>query len=222
MQQQQFFSVLTGLTGLGAFWIILLIATRKHPWVLAIGEDGRPSTSKLQMLIWTAAVIFAFLAVFQIRFSAGFTDRLPDVPANLLIAMGISFTTAIAAKSIAVNSANNGDGSDSGSNSSSASAPPAAGVPTSGAAQNKSGIFCGDDGSPDLGKVQLMLWTIIAVGVFLSEVFALISHPTCSSAGGSPCSLSLENLQLPDIGQTLMILMGLGHGAYIGKKIAES
>jgi len=45
MGQQQIFSIVTGLAGLGVFWIIILIATGKHLWALAIGEDGRPSTS---------------------------------------------------------------------------------------------------------------------------------------------------------------------------------
>jgi len=237
MQKQQFFSVLTGFAGLGVLWIVLLIATKKHPWALAIGEDGRPSTSKLQMLMWTAAVVFAFLAIFQIRYSAGFTDQLPDVPTNLLIAMGISVTTAVAAKSIAVNSSNG----TSAPNNAPAPAPPppaaqVAAVPAGNApavanppapvasatpAPSKSGIFAGDDGNPDLGKVQLMLWTLIAVGIFLSQVWFAIAHPTCPPAGG-PCTQSLDALKLPDIGTTLMILMGLGHGAYIGKKIAES
>jgi len=228
MEQQQFFSVLTGLAGLALLWLIILIATRKHIWALAMGEDGRPSTSKLQMLIWTTAIVFAFLAIFQIRFSAGFRDALPNLPDNLLIAMGISVVTAVSAKSIAVNAANS---DNSGDNTPAVivpgvAVPPAppdpAPAPSSATPHGKSGIFSGNDGNPDLGKVQLMLWTFIAVGVFLANVFALIRHPNCSPTGGTPCNVSVGSLGLPDIGATLMILMGLGHGAYLGKKIAES
>jgi hypothetical protein len=72
-----------------------------------------------------------------------------------------------------------------------------------------------------LGKVQLVLWTLIAVGVFLSQVVDLLHYPGhCPPGANSPCTVG--NMGLPDISQTLMILMGLGHGAYIGKKIAES
>lgn len=229
MEQQQFFSVLTGLGGLALLWIIIRIATRKQIWALAIGEDGRPSTSKLQMLIWTAAIVFAFLAIFQIRFSGGFRDALPNIPDNLLIAMGISVVTAVSAKSIAVNAANNSDNGDNAPSviAPAASVPPAVApdpvpAPSTAAPPGRSGIFAGDDGNPDLGKVQLMLWTFIAVGVFLTNVFALIKTPTCSPTGGTPCNVSLGSLALPDIGATLMILMGLGHGAYLGKKIAEN
>jgi hypothetical protein len=205
---------LTGLAGLGALWLILLIATKKHPWALVIGEDDRPSTSKFQLLIWTAAVVFAFLAIYQIRFSRGFGEDLPATPTNLLIAMGISVVTAVSAKSIAVTS--EAKRAADAANAVAKGLPPAPVHPHS-----LSSIFADDSGKPDLGKVQVVLWTVIAVGVFLSNVFALIHSP------GSPhidpqTQIATYPLGLPDISQTLMILMGLGHGAYIGKKIAES
>jgi hypothetical protein len=220
MPLQETMSYLTGLAGLGIVWIIIRIATKKHPWALVIGEDGTPSTSKFQMVVWTAAVAFAFLAIYQIRFSAGYCQDLPGLPTNLLIAMGISVATTVSAKSIAVTSQAKQDAAAAGVAAATALAglPPAPVVPPQ---PSLSGIFSGDDGTPDLGKVQVVLWTLIAVGVFLSEVFALIHNP------GSPhfdaqLGHNVWDLGLPDIGQTLMILMGLGHGAYIGKKIAES
>ncbi len=208
MPAQQLFAYLTGVAGLGAFWIILLIATGKHPWALVVGEDGRPSTSKFQMLVWTAAVVFAFLAIYQIRFSAGYSLELPDVPTNLMIAMGISVVTAVSAKSIAVSS--------QAKSTATAAAAAAAGLPAAPAPQpSQSGLFADDSGTPDLGKVQVILWTVIAVGVFLSKVIAVIHCPDNPPG-------SIAKLSLPDIGPTLMILMGLGHSAYIGKKISES
>jgi hypothetical protein len=208
MSAQQLFAYLTGLSGLGAFWIILLIATKKHPWALVIGEDGRPSTSKFQMLAWTASVVFAFLAIYQIRFSSGYRQELPGLPSNLLIAMGISVVTAVSAKSIAVSS--------EAKSKATVAAAVAAGLPRAATLPpSQSGIFADDAGTPDLGKVQVVLWTVIAVGVFLSKVFAVIHCPDTP-----PGSLAQQGL--PDIGPTLMILMGLGHGAYIGKKISES
>jgi hypothetical protein len=211
--EQEVMSYLTGLAGLAALWIVLLIATKKHPWALVMGEDGQPSTSKFQMLVWTAAAVFSFLAIYQIRFSSGFGQDLPGTPTNLLIAMGISVVTAVSAKSIAVSS--------QAKSAAATAAAAAAGVPLAAPPPSLSGIFADDSGLPDLGKVQVVLWTVIAVGVFLSNVFALIHSP------GSPhvdpqTKIVTYPLGLPDISQTLMILMGLGHGAYIGKKIAES
>ena len=220
---------LFGLGGLGVFWIVLLIATRKHPWALVIGEDGQASTSKFQMLLWTGTVVFGFLAIFTVRFSNGFRDALPGVPTNLLIAMGISIATAVSAKSIAVSSQARSDAA--------AAAPVGAVVTPAGGDSvvvspivaplapagpaSKSGIFTDDSGAPDLAKVQVVLWTLIGVGVFLSEVISVIQDPRCPTIDPATHQ-AVCNLGVPDIGQTLMILMGLGNGAYIGKKIAES
>jgi hypothetical protein len=209
---QQIMPWLTGLGGLAVLWLVVLIATKHHPWSLVIGEDGRPSTSKFQMMVWTAAVVFSFLALYEIRFSKSYCQEMPGVPTNLLIAMGISVATAVSAKSIAMSSQSKTD--------TATAVAAAAGVQLV-APPSQSGIFADDSGKPDLGKVQVVLWTAIAVGVFLSEVFALIHNP------GTPyfdakLGHTVWDLGLPDIGQTLMILMGLGNGAYIGKKIAES
>ena len=212
MTTQEGMSYLTGLGGLAVLWIIVLIATGKHPWALVIGKDERPSTSKFQMMVWTAASVFAFLAIYLIRFSSGYRQDLPGVPTYLLIAMGISVATTVSAKSIAVKSQ---DKKDADAYAAHLAAPPIKNP------NGKSGIFSDDEGLPDIGKVQVVLWTLIAAGVFLAEVFALIQNP------GSPhfdtrLGHNIWDLGLPDIGQTLMILMGLGHGTYIGKKIAES
>src|SRR5271155_5986877 len=129
---------LTGIAGLVALWLLLLIATRKHPWSVVIGEDGRPSTSKFQMLLWTAAVVFAFLAIFQIRYHSGYRQVLPDVPNNLLIAMGISVATTVSAKSIAVGSQAKSDAA--------AAAAAAAGIPLAPPTPSQSGILAGDSG----------------------------------------------------------------------------
>ena len=222
-----------GLAGLGAFWVILFIATKKHPWHLVIGEDGQPSTSKFQVILWTAAVVFAYLAIYQIRFSNGHPEGMPDMPQNLLIAMGISVVTSVSAKAIAVNASNNAAAAATAAPpkvvatgpsviTEAADGPPVLVTPVEIAAktnqliENQSGIFKDDSGSPDLGKIQLVLWTLIAVGIFLSGVFANVHNPGVCTPQGD-CKESI-----PDIGETLMILMGLGHGAYLGKKIAEN
>jgi hypothetical protein len=210
---QQVMPWLTGLGGLAILWLVVLVATQHHPWSLVVGEDGRPSTSKFQMMVWTAAVVFGFLAIYQVRFSNGYCQELPGLPTNLLIAMGISVATAISAKSIAVSAQSKSDATTV--------VAAAAGVQFAAPPPSQSGIFADDSGKPDLGKVQVVLWTAIGVGVFLSEVIALIHHPNCPpfdpKIGNAACTLGL-----PDIGQTLMILMGLGNGAYIGKKLAEN
>jgi hypothetical protein len=240
MTYQQAAPYLMGFAGLGVFWLIQLIATGHHPWALVIGADGQPSTSKFQLLVWTAAVVFAFLAIYEVRCSKGDFTALPGLPQNLLIAMGISVVTAVSAKSIAVKAQAKSDAqAKTDAAAAAAAAPVVAAVVANGEGEaaavvaavpvaavpavpdvSKSGIFTGDDGMPDLGKVQVVLWTFIAVGVFLSHVFALIQSPLpIDPTSHQP---NLNGLALPDIGQTLMVLMGLGNATYVGKKIAES
>jgi len=221
-----------GFAGLGVFWVVLLIATGEHPWALVKGEDGRPSTSKFQMLVWIAAVVFGYLAIYEVRVSHGHYEGLADIPQNLLIAMGISAVTAISTKAIAVNASNRADAAAAAAPTQvvatgpsvvtqEAGGPPVVVTPVQVAPQpcppvDQSGIFADANGAPDLGKVQVVLWTTVAVGIFLNGIIAAINNPApCVANGG--CAQGI-----PDIGQTLMILMGIGHGAYIGGKIAEN
>jgi hypothetical protein len=71
----------------------------------------------------------------------------------------------------------------------------------------KGGLFLDDDGYPDLAKIQLMSWTFIGIAIFLLK--------TLNGIIGSTEALTA----VPDIDGTLMVLMGIGQGAYIGKKI---
>jgi len=243
-QSQFFWSFVTGTGGLAVFWVVLYIATRSHPWALIKDDNGSSSTSKFQMMIWTATVVFAYLAIYQVRFSQHHPEGLPSMPVNVLIAMGISIASTVAAKAIAVskdNAAKDAAASDIAQQQAvqqagaaavtqgavqgaaeggadrvvvSVMAPPAPQAPP--VQVDKSGIFLDAKGRPDLGKVQVILWTLIAIGVFLSHVFL-----SMSTAG--VCNANQECLTtIPDIGQTLMVLMGLGHGAYIGNKLASN
>jgi len=245
MTYEQAAPYLLGLGGLGVFWIILLIATKKHPWSLVIGTDGQPSTSKFQMMVWTAAVVFAFLAVYELRCAHGDFSGMPGLPQNVLLAMGISVATAVSAKSIAVKSQAKSDAKaqadagvaaaapvvaavvapvgDEGGVAAVVAVPAAAQVPPANPPQGgNSGIFNGDSGMPDLAKVQVVLWTFIAVGVFLAGVATLLQHPPVMVDAAGKTVFDLGKMTLPDIGQTLMILMGLGNASYVGAKIAAS
>lgn len=64
-----------------------------------------------------------------------------------------------------------------------------------------------DSGAPDLSKWQLLTWTLIALVVYVVRVMY---------------ELRLQKPVLPDIDAPLMILMGLGQGAYVGKKLTTT
>src|SRR5919199_5248913 len=76
---------------------------------------------------------------------------------------------------------------------------------TSNAKAGFGSILTDDDGVPDLSKAQLLAWTLISIAVYLFRVMY---------------QLRIERWPaLPDIDAPLMVLMGLGQGAYLGKKL---
>jgi hypothetical protein len=85
------------------------------------------------------------------------------------------------------------------------------------------GLVQDDDGIADLSKIQMLVWTAIAIAIFLVAVFhtvATIFDPSASPWPVVDPKLNpWPNLGLPDIDGSLMVLMGLAQGAYLGKKL---
>jgi len=182
----------------GTVLLLLYVATGifTNKWNLSelySGQDGRPSTSKFQALIWTVAVVFSYSGFFALRATLGRTAGMLEIPQSLMLAMGFSFTTLAAAKGITVSYVNAGRITKT-------EAKP--GEATSVAQE--------DDGGIDLTKVQMLWWTFIAVAVYLFQVFQQFDQDGRST------------LALPDIDATLMVLMGLSQGVYVGKKLVTT
>jgi len=182
--------------GLLLLWVIYGVGGgRWNPWLLAEGADGRASLSKFQLLLWTAAAMGAVIAVVAdqaLRQGARATE-ITSLPENLLLSMGFSVITATAAKAITVSYVTSGQVRKD--------------VRT-----NRPLVFADlvndDAGFPDLGKTQMLSWTLIALGVF-----ALRLHEQLSGA---------DLPQVPNIDAPLMLLMGLGQGAYLGQKLTTT
>jgi hypothetical protein len=190
---------LYALLAVVAFYGICLgVSGFVNPLRLAIGADGALSASKFQFLVWNAAVIFSYVWIFAVRYSQKSNGTISIAP-NVLYAMGFSIGTFAVAKAITVSYLNAGRISkDDG-------AAPAGGLVTT------------DDGAPDLSKMQMLIWTLIAVFVFLVKTV----HSVVS--GNATCDTTLTNcLPLPDIDPVLMVLMGLGQAAYLGNKLTLS
>src|SRR6185295_9844507 len=186
-------SYLIALAFLVLFWIIYRLLTGTwNPFKVVCGADGRPSTSKLQFWLWTIVVLFSYVALYAARVQDHKYDPITEIPANLLIAMGFTIVTATAAKGITTSFVQNGD-----------LVKPPASPQTSGASQ----VLKEDDGSLDLSKIQMLAWTVIGLGVYL----ILLNH-----------NLRTAPYALPNIDSALMVLMGLGQGAYLGKKLVTT
>jgi hypothetical protein len=194
------FSYLWGLAAVLTYLILGQLAGSRCGGLLGVvqGEDGRLSSSKFQFFVWTGIVVFAWVALFVAKWVNGTTactSKTGDLPGNVLLAMGFSVITLATAKGITTAYVYSGR--------------VAKGASTTG--WKVADLFQQDDGSPDLTKIQMLTWTVIAGVSYLFSVCALI--PT----------FGRDTCDFPDISAALMALMGIGQGAYLaGKAVAQT
>lgn len=202
------FSVVMGAVAVLLFlvmaWVVTQTTTRpatgRRDWLgLIDGNDHRLSTSKLQWFLWTAMVAYAFVGISAARYVLNFPNlpaSLPSPPPNILIALGFSSVTMATAKGVTTGFVAGGRVSKT------PVATPAAGDTPPG------GLLTDDTGAVDLSKVQLLLWTVVALAVYLYATILRLAQ------GG--------NEGLPDIDAALMVLTGLSMGGYLGKKLVTT
>jgi hypothetical protein len=186
---------------LGALWIVYLIVNRSWRfWRLAVGVDGRYSSSRFHGLSWTLVVLFGYSAMYFARVHAGSTTALQAIPPNVLTALGLSLGTTAAAAGI-----------------------------TSGRIARKqevrttareselsfSALVQDDEGHPDLAKAQLMVWTIVALGVYLVATADAVTRTLATTDAALLPGL-------PDIDTTLLVLSGIGQGTYLATKVVNA
>jgi len=171
---------------------------REKGWnALFKGADGIPSTSKFQWLIWLVSILFAYIALWVLRAKQGDWGAIQNIPKNVLVVLGLSSVTMATAKGVT--------GAYARSNPTMKSTPERQATD----AALPGGLLKDDDGVPELAKIQMVGFTIIAVGIFLATVIHEI-------ADGNAAHLSL-----PDIDATLLALMGISQGGYLAKKIVN-
>lgn len=167
---------------------------------LATGRDGRTSTSKVQVLLWTYAVLFVLWTLFfawliatlgadsddLLALKNGFQSFLHDgLDEDYLFLLGFPLGAAVGAKAITTSKVASG------------TAPKTEASPNT---ATPSQVVQDDQGNTDLGDYQYLLFTLLAIAYFLMQ-FAL--NP---SRG------------LPDMPATLVALTSLSAAAYVAKK----
>lgn len=215
-----------GLIALVTMWLVIwLIAETLNPFKLVIGADGRPSTSKLKPFLWTAVVVFSYAALYAARTKKGYIEAIAEVPPSLLLAIGFDAATLVAAKGI----------TESQVSSRQIEKPPSADLQaktdaTTNAttvdtqANNGPGaVFNDDKGFPDLTKIQTITWTVFAIVIYLIAVDSILKEILSSGVPFySPGASLAPRYGLPDIAPALMVLIGLGNAAYLGKKLVTT
>jgi IPT/TIG domain len=181
-----------------AFLVLLYLVTAliTGHWRLKevfAGFDGLASTSKLQWFLWLLAILFGYVALWVLRAEQGDYSALSEIPVNLLTVLGFSTATAAAAKGITAGYVQTGKVAKTG-------------LPANPTAATTGGIFQDDSGSPELAKIQMIGFTIIAIGIFLATVFHQIAIGDIKDS-------------LPNIDSSLLVLMGISQGGYLGKKL---
>lgn len=188
---------LIGALSLVVFFLISWMVTKNpNPFALAKGkgsdgENSNYSASLFQMLVFTMLTVFAYTTVFAARVGAsdGVISNWIEVPTNLLILMGISAGTAVASKAIRVEQKKNGalSGTD------------------------ESSLTTNRDGKTDLVKIQMLVWTLVAVAVYLTILKRFMENTVFETG----------TLPLPDIDTTFMVLLGVSQGGYVVNQLSE-
>lgn len=216
---------LAGLLGLLA---LCGFETRHRAWGALIDERNRYSLSRLQMSLWTLLVLGSLYVVLManaVRGGPHFDALQVDIDANLVLLMGFSVASFVAAPLALTRKADQTASAqeleEAGHKLMPAqrlSQPPAAVgrllVKRTPADARLADLIRGEDvGSAsvvDLPRVQMLLMTLVVVLAYGAAI--------CARLGQGDWLLA----RLPDLSQTLLLLVLVSHGGYLAGKLAPA
>jgi hypothetical protein len=178
-----------------------------HPLRLTIiGADNRYSNSKFQIAIWFWVLIATYLATMYFRLNEGGWDFVKiNIPQNLLLLSGLSALTYAGAKGITTGKIKEAMAQQVAAGG--IAKDPKCAKP--GTEKFWSDLVHNDVGGFDFGDFQMIVVTLVAVGMYVILVFHFLG------------SLELRKAaMLPDVDTTILAAFGLGQGAYLAKKTA--
>lgn len=195
------YSFAIGVGGIVLIYAIYRITSGKwKPSDLYKGEDGRFSLSKFQWWLWIWVIAFTYITLYAARsFVAGKpAGPVTDIPGNVLGILGISTGVMTVAKGVTSAYVSNG-----------ILAKPAVAAPKA------ANLVSNNADVPDLSKLQMFIWTWIAVTIYLIKVVSqvLLAATKSTTAG------ALEELKFPDLDSSLLVLSGLSATGYIAQKV---
>jgi hypothetical protein len=162
---------------------------------LVLGKDGRWSTSKVQLLAWTYAVVFGLLALIIAKWlgDAGGWDQLVnhDLQEEYLILLGGPFAAAVLAKAITTQKVENGTTQKTDAE------------PSTDPVQGLGEVVSDDNGRTDLGDLQYFLFNLVALVYFLGTLI-----------------FNLDD-GFPDLPGLLVGLTSVSAAGYVSKKAAD-
>jgi hypothetical protein len=148
---------------------------------LAAGIERPYSLARLQMALWTVVIIAGLFLVYLI------TATIFQIPGSVLVLMGVSGATYLGARVLDARNA-------------AAAAPVTAAYPP-GRSRGLWIDIVSDERGVALHRAQMLLWTLVMVGLFLAELF--------------------RRLVFVEFDDTMLGLLGISNGAYLALKGLE-
>lgn len=184
----------------------------------AKGIDGLLSVSNVQVILWTGVILAGYLSLAILK--GGFLD---NIPTNLVLLMGISVGSTVAATGIRAiqepklqrrwskvkTAPENTTDPDSGTETWQIETIDGQKfVPKGDVKIVTSGLLSSEKVQTELSvaKMQMIAWTLVSLGIFTWLTLSNIMN---------------NNLVLPDVETGLLTLMGISHAGYNGNKIAD-
>jgi hypothetical protein len=165
---------------------------------LYLGKDGRWSTSKLQVLLWTYAVLFALTAIFLAKalgVDEGLSNLIEDGDKNwdvYLILLGGPFAAMVLAQGITSTKVENESVAKTNSEE-----------PTTAVGEGLSQVISNDVGETDIVDLQYFLFNLLALGYFLGSFVPNLADG------------------LPKLPELLVALTGASAATYVAKKATD-
>jgi hypothetical protein len=188
--------------GLALFLMLFLRLAIRTPLLRDRGLETPPgklppySLSRFQMAFWSFLIIAAYLFIWII------TKELDTITGSVLALLGIGSATALGAKLIDTGKATAAAaaGNDGGEQPQPAAAPPP--PPKGTVSKGFLHDVLSDAAGISLYRFQLFAWTWVLGIIFIASVY--------------------HGLQMPQFNPTLLGLMGISSGTYLGFKVPES
>ena len=186
-----------------------------------IGDEGGYSLSRLQAVLWAIVIISYQLSVIvALLMNKNFKNPLQfyqiTFSEETLWLLGLSLGSYISVKGITIDQINKNPSRLKSKR------------------PKFSDIIVGDNGL-DFSRIQMLIWTIIAVFIFISNVELYLSKIVDTKkqedliglfynhidqfTQDQPSTAKPDNPPLPYLPWSFIVLMGLSQGAYVGKKL---
>jgi hypothetical protein len=130
-------------------------ATQANQIAEPANSNNQLSLSKLQLLLYFSLIVAAYCGIYAIRLSqSGISTPLPGIPLELLGVLGLTTATTLGSQAVTLQYQAQNRISDS----------------------DKSDLIRNRDGNADITKVQMLVWTLVGLAVYVTGMLSAVSN----------------------------------------------